>query len=65
MFKKNTKHTQTNLFVFASNVSSGVAKAIQESEEQKFYELIFYKIKEEDFACLYSKTDSHPSKCPC
>jgi len=31
-----------------------MAKALQESEKQKFYELIFCNIKEEDFACLYS-----------
>jgi len=36
-------------------------KELQESEEMKFYDLIFCNIKEEDFACLYSETDSRPN----
>ncbi|MBZ0198573.1 MAG: transposase [Ignavibacteriaceae bacterium] len=61
MFKKNTKHTQANLFGFANIVSSKMAKELQESEEQKFYDLIFCNIKEEDFASLYSEIDSRPN----
>ncbi len=61
MFKKNTKHTQSNIFGFANLVSPQMAKELQESEEQKFYELIFSNIKEEDFACLYSEIDSRPN----
>jgi len=38
-----------------------MAKELQASEEQKFYELIFCNIKEEDFACLYSEIDSRPN----
>lgn len=58
MFKKNTNHTQSNLFGFENLVSPKMAKELQQSEEQNFYELIFCNIKEEDFACLYSKIDS-------
>jgi hypothetical protein len=60
MFKKNTKHEQSNMFGYANIISKKMAKELQESEEQKFYELIFYNIKEEDFAWLNSKTDSRP-----
>ncbi|MHB9013070.1 MAG: transposase [Ignavibacteriaceae bacterium] len=61
MFRKNTKHTQSNIFGFANIVSPKMLKELQESEEMKFYELIFCNIKEEDFACLYSETDSRPN----
>jgi len=61
MFKKNTRHTQTNIFGFTNIVSPQMAKELQDSEEQKFYELIFRNIIEEDFACIYSDTDSRPN----
>lgn len=61
MFRKNTKHSQTNIFGFTNIVSSQMAKELQESEEQKFYELIFCQIKEEEFSCLYSDIDSRPN----
>jgi len=61
MFKKNTKHTQSNIFGYANIISEKMAKELQASEEQKFYELIFCNIKEEDFACLYSEIDSRPN----
>lgn len=61
MFKKNTKHRQANIFGFTNIVSPKMAKELQTSEEQKFYELIFCNIKEEDFACLYSEIDSRPN----
>ncbi len=32
-----------------------------ESEEYKFYDLIFCKIREEDFSCLYSERESRPN----
>ena len=61
MFKPNTGHTQTNMFGFSNFISSDMLKELQESEEMKFYELIFCNIKEEDFACLYSEEDSRPN----
>jgi len=42
-------------------VSPKMVKELQASEEQKFYELIFCNIKEEDFSCLYSEIDSRPN----
>ena len=61
MFKKNRTHTQSNIFGFTNMVSSKMVKELQASEEQKFYELIFCNIKEEDFSCLYSEIDSRPN----
>lgn len=61
MFKPNTDHIQTNMFGFSNFISSDMLKELQESEEMKFYELIFCNIKEEDFACLYSEEDSRPN----
>jgi hypothetical protein len=61
MFRKNTKHTQRNIFGFTNILSSKMAKELQESEEQKFYELIFCHIKEDDFSCLYSDIASRPN----
>ena len=61
MFKKNTKHTQSNIFGYTNIISEKMAKELQESEEQQFYKLIFCNIKEEDFACLYSEIDSRPN----
>ena len=61
MFKINTRHTQSNIFGFTNRVSSKMVKELQASEEQKFYELIFCNIKEEDFSCLYSEIDSRPN----
>jgi len=61
MFKPNTEHTQTNIFGFSNFISANMLKELQDSEEMKFYELIFCNIKEEDFACLYSDIDSRPN----
>jgi hypothetical protein len=52
---------QTNIFGFTNIISPKMAKELQASEQQKFYDLIFCNIKEEDFACLYSETDSRPN----
>jgi hypothetical protein len=61
MFKPNTKHIQTNIFGFANLISPTMAEELRASEEEKFYELIFCNINEEDFACLYSDIDSRPN----
>lgn len=61
MFKAHSEHTQTNLFGFSNLVSPKMRKELQDSEAMKFYELIFCNIKEDDFACLYSETDSRPN----
>ena len=61
MFRKNEKHLQKNLFGFQSSLPLGQQKLLYESEEYKFYEIIFCNIKEEDFKCLYSEKESRPN----
>lgn len=61
MFRENTKHLQQNLFEFRNDLPKKLQKKLDESKESKFYELIFCNIKEEDFECLYSETDSRPN----
>ena len=61
MFKKNTKHTQTNLFGIDSVLPAQLCKQMEDSEEHTFYKLIFSKIREEDFACLFSELYSRPN----
>jgi len=61
MFRKNTKHLQETLFGFRSDLHKKQQEELDESEESKFYEIIFCNIDEEDYACLYSETDSRPN----
>ena len=61
MFRKNTKHLQESLFGFRNDLAKKQQKELDESEESKFYEIIFCNIDEEDFSCLYSDTDSRPN----
>ena len=61
MFKKNTKHMQGSIFASAFMLSEEKRTKLAQSEEQAFYELIYRKINEEDFACLYSEKESRPN----
>ena len=61
MFRKNTTHLQRSFFDIESQLSESKRKKIRESEEYNFYQLIFKKIKEENFAVLYSKNGSRPN----
>ena len=61
MFRKNTTHLQRSFFDIESQLSESKKKKIRESEEYSFYQLIFKKIKEEDFAVLYSENGSRPN----
>ena len=61
MFRKNTTHLQTSFFDIENQLSERKKKKIRESEEYSFYQLIFKKIKEEDFAVLYSENGSRPN----
>ena len=54
MFRKNHKHKQPGLFGFQNVIKDSMRREIMDSEEFKFYELIFCRIREEDFAPLYS-----------
>lgn len=61
MFKKNTAHTQPDLFGFYDQLSSRMQHQVTESEEYLFYQLIYCRIREEDFAHLYSENGSRPN----
>lgn len=61
MFRENFKHCLPTLFGFQNQLPEKLAQELAKSEEAKFYELIFRNIKEDDFACLYSETDSRPN----
>lgn len=61
MFKKNNKHTQTDLFGLFNALPERMKKKIEKSEEYTFYKLIFSGIKEETFSALYSDTKSRPN----
>jgi hypothetical protein len=61
MFRKNTTHLQTSFFDIENQLSESKRKKIRESEEYSFYQLIFKKIKEENFAVLYSENGSRPN----
>lgn len=61
MFRKNERHLQENLFSFTHTLSKKQQEEIKQSEEYSFYDLIFSKIKEDDFSCLYSEKDSRPN----
>jgi len=61
MFRENTTHLQTSFFDIERQLSESKRKKIRESEEYRFYQLIFKKIKEENFAGLYSENGSRPN----
>lgn len=61
MFIKNSSHLQQDLFGFESQLSDTKRKKLLESEESYFYDLIFSRINEDDFAVLYSDIGSRPN----
>ena len=61
MFKKNTQHTQTDIFGLFNSLPESMKKKIESSEEKYFYRLIFSTIDEEIFAPLYADTTSRPN----
>jgi hypothetical protein len=61
MFKKHEKYLQRDLFSFQELLSKSQQKVLIESEEYKFYELIYCNIDEEIFKVLYSESYSRPN----
>ena len=61
MFRKNTSHLQSSLFGITSQLPEAKLEKLKTSKEYDFYRLIFCKIKEEDFAVLYSEACSRPN----
>ncbi|HET54646.1 MAG TPA: DDE transposase [Ignavibacteria bacterium] len=61
MFRKNETHLQRNIFSFQEELPKTQQKQLYQSEEYKFYELIFCNIDEEIFKDLYSDVESRPN----
>jgi len=61
MFKKNTKHLQTDMFSMQSTMPESLKKHAVKSEEHHFYNLIFCSIDEGIFSSLYSDKKSRPN----
>jgi hypothetical protein len=60
-FRKNTSHLQQSLFGITEQLPQAKLKKLQGSKEYAFYREVFCRIKEEDFACLYSDISSRPN----
>ena len=61
MFKKNTKHLQSDMFGMQSTMPETLKKHAVKSEEYHFYNIIFCNIKEKIFSVLYSDKKSRPN----
>jgi hypothetical protein len=61
MFEANLDHCQTGLFEYRETMPEEMQKELQKSDFAVFYRLVFCAIREEDFACLYSKTEGRPN----
>jgi len=61
MFRKNTSHMQASFFEVEEMLSETQKKALEDSRERWFYELVFKRIDESIFAPLYSETKSRPN----
>jgi hypothetical protein len=61
MFRKNLAHKQSNLFGFIEQLTPEMREHIRSSEELLMHEMIFLKIEEEDFRCLYSEDYNRPN----
>jgi len=61
MFRENTSHLQPSLFGIAGQLSEAKLKKLKKSKEHEFYRLVFCKIKEEDFAVLFSEGYNRPN----
>mgnify|MGYP005856574505 CR=1 FL=1 len=61
MFRCNETHQQNELFGCQSLLPQKKWQKLKDSEESVFYELIFRQIPEQEFAVLYSESDSRPN----
>jgi Transposase DDE domain/Transposase domain (DUF772) len=61
MFRKNTSHLQPSLFGVASQLPEKKLKKLMKSREHDFYQLVFSKIREDDFAVLFDQGYSRPN----
>lgn len=61
MFRKNTAHCQPSLYGIVAQLPAGKLKKLRSSWEFHFYNLVFCRIREQDFAVLYAETASRPN----
>lgn len=61
MFKKNSKHLQTDMFGMKSSMPEKLMDHAKKTEEYHFYHLIFCNIDEDIFSVLYSDKKSRPN----
>ena len=61
MFKKNSKHLQSDLFGFYNTLPKAMQKKVLQSEEYHFYKIIFSTIDESIFSAVYSDQKSRPN----
>lgn len=61
MFREDTSHLQNSFFDIYRQLPASKKKKMEESEENSFYNLVFCRIKEKDFKCLYSEKGSRPN----
>lgn len=61
MFRQNSSHQQNELFGYQELLGEAKREKLKESVEQVFYQLIYRRIPEKEFACLYSEKKSRPN----
>jgi len=61
MFRANNSHRQFDLFSVIDQLPTSRQEKLLASAEYAFYQLIFCRINEHDFAPLYAETDSRPN----
>jgi hypothetical protein len=61
MFKKNSSHEQITINKFNTDQIEDMFNKAEETEYYYFYKMIFRKIKEEDFKCLYCEDNGRPN----
>jgi hypothetical protein len=61
MYRRNTRHLQENLFDYTTLMPSSMQEQLEATEEHLIYSLIYCKINEDDFRCLFSATDGRPN----
>ena len=61
MFRENTSHRQGRLFSILDELPEEARKVLEKSWAVPFYEEVFCRIDEKDFAVLYSENASRPN----
>jgi hypothetical protein len=64
MFRLNEEHRQQSLFSFVDRLPESVRKRLLASEEALFYEQVFCRINERQFAHLYAASEASRPNAP-